>query len=165
MKYSDMVWLTLVGTSLAAGVVGGSYLKKDELLPICHALAPSLFPPIAVALPTQAGVFDSTLQYADLPWQISFVGPGCQAQCQAHLKQAERPGLPHLVVQYQDDFVWPAGHTAVGHNVQFLQAAESFGLDLQRWQQPGFVATWRLNNQHHIEGRWVNQPDPQGWLD
>ena len=68
MQKNDAIWLMLIAVSLGLGVVGGQYLKKDELLPICHAIAPGLFPPLSVALPTNQGVFDSTLQLEGHPW-------------------------------------------------------------------------------------------------
>ena len=42
MQKNDAIWLMLIAVSLGLGVVGGQYLKKDELLPICHAIAPGL---------------------------------------------------------------------------------------------------------------------------
>lgn len=166
MKVNDLMWLGLIASSLGLGVVGGSYLKKDELLPICHSIAPGLFPPISVALPTQTGLFDSTLQHADQPWQVSFVGPACADACQSHLNHADFLGLPHLIVQWPSSEPVKTGDSiAVGNDVQFIQAAESVGLDAAEWSRPGYVATWRLNGEHHIERRWVNQPDALAWAD
>ena len=166
MKSNDLLWLGLIACSLGAGVVGGSYLKKDELLPICHSLAPGLFPPIALALPTEQGVFDSSLQYAGQPWQVTFVGARCDAVCQAHLQQAEQTELPHLVVSYSSDFKdTRAPYLARGNTVQFEQAAESFGLSIEDWSRPDYAATWRLNADHHIERRWVEQTAPAAWAD
>ena len=159
MKRQDMVWLALIATSLGAGVLGGSYLKKDQLLPICHALAPNLFPPIVVNLPTGNGQFDSRA-LSNQAWQVSFVGPKCAQACQAHLDLAEAGPLPHLVVRWSSDTAIDSPWVASGPH---LEAASSVGLSVDTWQQAGYVATWRLNEQHHIEQRWVNQSQTQAW--
>lgn len=163
MNRSDLAWLGMVAVSLAAGVVGGSYMKKDELLPICHALAPGLFPAISVALRTDQGVFDSGLMYADQPIRISFVGPDCQQDCQAHLALANQADVPHLHVYWESGVHGWDQPYAVGHSIEYLQAAESLGLAESRWSMSGYVATWQLNADHHIEQRWVNSVDPTNW--
>ena len=153
MQKNDAIWLVLIAVSLGLGVVGGQYLKKDELLPICHAIAPGLFPPLSVALPTNQGVFDSTLQLEGQPWQISFVGPSCDLSCRNTLIEQgdDRPGL---VVSYTDTLPTQLP-LAVGNGIQYEQAAEAFGLRMEDWSKAGYVGTWLLNADHHIEARLV----------
>lgn len=166
MTRTDTLWLVFVAICLSVGVLGGSYLKKDELLPICHSLAPGLFPPIVVALQANDGVFDSSLMHAGEPWQLSLVGPDCQANCQQHLElafgRAEDRDLLHLVISQEaltverepsmNGVKW-----VIGANVATEQVARDLGLTSDQWNQPGYVATWALNRDHHIERRWVKQ--------
>ena len=159
MSKTDAVWLCFVALCLSIGVLGGSYLKKDELLPICHSLAPNLFPPIVVALPTSAGVFDSTLMHAGKSWQMTFIGPECEGDCRAHLALAEAAAeatdRPHLIISAEPTDL--TGSAVVGVRLATVQVAESVGLEAALWTTPGYAATWALNEQHHIEKRWVNE--------
>lgn len=166
MKLSDAFWLVFVAACLSAGIVGGSYLKKDELLPICHSLAPGLFAPVSVTLAIDGGVFDSTLDHTGRGYQVTFVGPDCTDACQAHVVQARDyaadSGLAHLWVA-ASGFIPSAGDiVSRGIDIGSIQAAESFGLTEQTWRQPGYVATWVLNPNHHIDARYVNRSDSWG---
>lgn len=151
MTKTDMTWLGFLALCLSVGLVLGSYLQKDELLPICHAIAPGLFAPVAVTLPVQDGVFDSQLMLAGQPWAVTFVGPDCDASCEIHLASAgDNLEGDHLVVKWAGS---QGPRIAVGHSIAYLQAADSVGLTQATWSQPGFIASWQLNEDHHIERR------------
>lgn len=163
MTRNDLAWLGMIAVSLTAGILGGSYMKKDELLPICHALAPSLFPPISVALMTDQGIFDTSLMFEGQPVRISFVGPDCAEACQAHLTLANQTSQPHLHVYWEATEHPYAQPQATSRSIGYVQAAQSLGLSEASWSQPGYVATWQLNQDHHIEKRWVAETDAGEW--
>ncbi len=164
---TDGLWLFFLAVCLSAGVIGGSYLKKDELLPICHSLAPGLFPPVSVTLATNTGVFDSELMFSGQPYQVTFIGSSCDVACEQHVAiaraHASAAKLPHLWVVAGEWVGQSDDKISRGQGLGAIQAAQSFGLSESTWSMPGYAASWVLNSDHHIESRHVLSQTP--WAD